>query len=78
MGLKVKYSRDEQSGQVLDLVMSNRIYDLGDTIYNADIRDGFVFNAMTAGKAVTASNIEKSVKKVSKRIENMVEKLTEE
>lgn len=78
MGLKVKYSRDEQSGQVLDLVMSNRIYDLGDTIYNADIRDGFVFNAMTTGKAVTASNIEKSVKKVSKRIEKMVEKLTEE
>lgn len=78
MGLKVKYSRDEQSGQVLDLVMSNRIYDLGDTIYNPAVRDGFVFNKMTSGKAITASDIEKSVKKVTKTIEKMVEKLTEE
>jgi len=76
-GLKVKYSRDDASGRILDMMMENRIYDLGDTIYCTQLRDGFVVTTFNSKKAVTASVIERNEKKVTKAIEKIVTSLTE-
>ncbi len=45
VALKGKYTRDEESVEMLDLIFANRIFDLGDTIWCADLRDG-VFRVM--------------------------------
>jgi len=57
--------------------MENRIYDLGDTIYCTQLRDGFVVTTFNSKKAVTASVIERNEKKVTKAIEKIVTSLTE-
>ena len=76
-GMKVKYSRDDTSSKILDMMMENRIYDLGDTIYCSQLRDGFVFNTFNAKKPITASVIQKNVKKVENAIKKIVENLSE-
>ncbi len=76
-GLKVKYSRDDTSGRILDMMMENRIYDLGDTIYCTQLRDGFVVTTFNNKKAVTASVIERHQKTVTKAIDKIVSNLGE-
>lgn len=75
--LKTKYSRDEQSGKILDMMMSNRVYDWGDTFFTSYVRDGFVFKAFNNGKPVSASDIESNKKKVDAAIEKVVKAVTE-
>lgn len=43
--LRVKYSRDDESAAMLDLIFNNRVFDFGDTIWCQHIRDG-VFASM--------------------------------
>lgn len=74
-GLKVKYSRDDASGRILDMMMENRIYDLGDTIYCTQLRDGFVVVNFMNKKAITASVIQRNEKTVTKAIEKIVTNL---
>ena len=76
--LKTKYSRDEQSGKILDMMMSNRVYDWGDTFFTSYVRDGFVFKAFNNGKPVSASDIESNKKKVDAAIEKVVKAVTRE
>ena len=76
-GMKVKYSRDDTSGRILDMMMANRIYDLGDTIYCMQLRDGFVVTTFNAKKPITASVIEKNEKKVTKAIDKLVSTLVD-
>ena len=45
VSLKGKVSRDEESAAMLDLILANRVVDLADTIFCADMRDSF-FSAM--------------------------------
>lgn len=60
--LKSKYTRDENSTAMLDLIYGNRFYDLGDTLFCADIRDG-VF----AGKFKSNDqNLQSTLKSLSK------------
>ena len=40
VALKSKYSRDSESAYMLDLIFNNRVFDLGDTIWCDDLRDG--------------------------------------
>ena len=77
IALKTKYSRDDQSGKILDMLMRNRVYDWGDTFFNTVIRDGFVFKAFNNGKSVSASDVEKNQKKVDGTIEKVVIAITE-
>ena len=74
-GLKVKYSRDDASGKILDMMMENRIYDLGDTIYCTQLRDGFVVVNFMNKKAITASIIKRNEKTVTKAIDKIVTNL---
>ncbi len=40
VALKVKYTRDNDSAQMLDIVFQNRVFDYGDTILADQLRDG--------------------------------------
>jgi hypothetical protein len=77
VALKVKFTNDNQSARVLDLVMANRIFDLGDTIFCEYIRDGFVYRKMNAGKKVMASDIESNCSIVETQIKKLVDLIHE-
>lgn len=40
VALKGKYTRDETSVEMLNIIFGNRVYDLGDTILTSEMRDG--------------------------------------
>lgn len=42
VALKVKYTRDEESAEMLDIIFENRIFDFGDTIFADQLRDGII------------------------------------
>lgn len=45
VSLRTKFTRDEESLYMLDIIFSNRVFDWGDTIWCPDIRDG-IFDDM--------------------------------
>lgn len=73
IALKTKYTHDDVSGRILDMMMENRVYDLGDTFFTTKVRDGFVGQAMGNGKEITASLIEKNAPTVEGAIQKVVE-----
>ena len=40
VALQSRFSRDAQSAEMLDLIFNNRVFDLGDTIWGDELRDG--------------------------------------
>jgi len=42
--LKAKYTRDDESARMFDLIMDTRVYDLGDTMWSTQCRDGFIYD----------------------------------
>lgn len=77
VAMKGKYTRDSQSGRMLDLIYSTRAYDLGDTFWCDQIRDEFIKSMMTNNDRNLASNVKRSEKMIKKNIQNIVEKITE-
>ena len=75
LSLKTKYARDEQSADMLDIIINNRIFDPM-TIYNfggyADTFQGYGANNTTD----IASNIQKQAKIINKSIEKLIKALT--
>ena len=71
--LKTKYTRDEESSRMFDLIMNTRVYDLGDTFWCEQIRDNFVSKLFTAGDtnitSAIAQNKEKCVTKIQETID---------
>lgn len=77
IALKGKVSRDEESVEMLDLILANRVVDLGDTLFCASVRDGFLRSMYVSNKRDLASVIEKNETKLQKEIDNMIAGLTE-
>lgn len=75
IALKAKFTRDDQSVRVLDMIMGSRVYDLGDTFFCNYIRDGFVFKAFNNGNTVAASDIESNRTTVESAIKNVTDTL---
>ncbi|MBQ8368733.1 MAG: hypothetical protein IJY35_01995 [Clostridia bacterium] len=71
--LKGKYARDEESIAMLDLILSNRVVDLGDTLYCANVRDGF-FASMFSNKD---QNLVSKVKTQEKVLTRTIDKAME-
>lgn len=71
--LKDKMTRDAESPQMLDIIFSNRIYDLGDTYWCNQIRDGFIFNLFNSNNRAMASEIEKNRPIIEKAMQNAVD-----
>ena len=71
--LKSKYTRDENSTAMLDLIYGNRFYDLGDTLFCSVIRDG-VF----AGKFKSNdTNLQSTIKGLTKVAQRTIDKYVE-
>lgn len=70
VALKVKFTRDDDSAEMLDLVFENRVFDFGDTILASEFRDG----VMRPAFADNNENIVSTLEGVRNTIEN---KLTE-
>ncbi len=66
--LKTRYARDIESSEMLDFIFSNRVYDLGDTWWCSDLRDG-VFKSMFANNT---RNFSSSLKVLEKTMNNKI------
>ena len=71
IALKTKYSRDEESAAMLDLIIENRVVDIGDTILCGQIRDGFIAGMFSTNKRDLASRAEKRQKAIQKEFDKM-------
>ncbi len=71
VALKTKVSRDEESAAMLDLILENRVVDIGDTILCADIRDGFVYSMFKSNKRELVSTVQKHEKTLQKIFDKM-------
>ena len=67
--LKNKYIRDDDTLEMLELIQANKVIDLGDTIWFADIRGPFTSSVYYEKKGNVASELAKMEKKVNKVIE---------
>lgn len=75
--LKGKVSRDAESVDMLDLLLANRVVDLGDTLFCASVRDGFFTDMYRNDNRNLASTLKTRNKILNKEIEKMVSGLTE-
>ncbi len=53
--LKGKITRDDESSEMLDIIYSSRVYDLGDTFWNPKLRDGIFKDMFDSGENNLAS-----------------------
>jgi hypothetical protein len=70
--LKVKNARDVESAEMLDIVFESRVFDLSDTIWCANIRDGFIRSMFAANNRNMTSMMKKSTSSVQKAIDNII------
>ena len=73
LALKTKFTRDEESSEILDLLFENRVYDLGDTIWGDKLRDPVIAPMMQNNKRELASKLESIEKTMEKQIGIIVE-----
>jgi len=66
--LKTKYSRDEESAAMLDLIFARRIIDIGDTTLCDMIRDGFIVNMYKADDRDLTSKVEANENRINDRL----------
>ena len=67
--LKTKYSRDEESAAMLDLIFARRIIDIGDTTLCDMIRDGFIVNMYKADDRDLTSKVEANENRINDRLD---------
>lgn len=75
--LKGKVSRDVESVEMLDLILDNRVVDLGDTLFCASVRDGFFTSMYRSDNRDLASVLQKNEKSLQKEIDDMISGMTE-
>lgn len=74
--LKTRYVRDEESGDMLDIIFATRVYDLG-FIFNWGNAGSMVTNMYTAQQTEYASNWEKIQKSANKAMEKAMEQFAQ-
>ncbi len=74
--LKTRYVRDEESGEMLDIIFATRVYDLG-YIFNWGNAGSMVTNMYTAKQTEYASNWEKIQKAANKAMDKALEQFAE-
>ena len=75
--LKGKVSRDVESVEMLDLILDNRVVDLGDTQFCASVRDGFFTAMYRSNNRDLTSVLQKNEKSLQKEIDDMIAGMTE-
>jgi hypothetical protein len=74
VALKTKFSRDEESAEMLDLIFANRVFDLGELFNPANIRD-LVLSATEKKSNDIASLYKKIEKLATKELDKIVAKI---
>ena len=72
--LKTKISRDEESGEMLDIIFANRVYDMGYLYWEGSVLGPYTAMAKT-GKKEVASYVEKSQSKAAAAIQKTIDAL---
>ena len=73
ISLKTKGARDEASAQMLDLIFSSRVIDIGDSTLCDVIRDNFMFQMMKTDKRDLVSTVERNRKTIEKRLDTLIQ-----
>nr|MBQ4319319.1 hypothetical protein [Clostridia bacterium] len=63
-----KYTRDEESAEMLDIITGNRIYDIGDTVLCSQLTDGIFRTAFEANDRDIVSALASAEAKVMSRL----------
>lgn len=74
VALKTKFARDDESAEMLDLVFANRVFELGDLLNPAGIRD-LVLTAASSKSATIASLYAKMEKPATKELEKIIDNI---
>ncbi len=75
VALKTKYTRDDESAKMYDIIMETRVYDLGDTFWCEKIRDGFIRTLFASGSKDLASSIDSNKSAVETSIKETIDAL---
>jgi hypothetical protein len=73
IALKTKYTRDDESQEMLDLIMVNRVLDLGDTVYVGLIRDSWLANMFVNNQRDIVSAASKNIKTIDSALQKMID-----
>ncbi len=77
VAIQRKYSRDEDSIEMLDIALENRVYDMA-RVYSADLGVHEIFQSLaTSGSTDFASSYAKKEKRALEKLEKLVTYLTE-
>lgn len=76
ISLKTKHSRDDESSEMLDLILSNRVIDIGDVYNFADFGGDFYRLALTNNRNL-ASFYEKFQPRVEREIDKLIDKFAD-
>ena len=77
INLKGKVSRDAESAEMLDLIFSNRLYDLGEILDPGSFANTLIYMTMTDDRNAV-SKWEKTQKSASKQLEKVITKFSQE
>jgi hypothetical protein len=77
VALKRKTSRDSDSSGMLDMIFAMRRYDLGDTWWCNELRDGLFKNMFAEDDRDLASGIASKEKIINKTLSKVIEKLSQ-
>lgn len=67
--LKQKYTRDSVSAQMLDIITASIFYDLGDTMFNDQVKDGLFTTIIRSNKRDYVSRATKTLTSLEKAID---------
>lgn len=70
--LKHKNTRDAESAEMLDILFENRVFDLSDTVWCDQIRDGFIYKSFSANNRNITSQIAANEKSIQNNINSVV------
>ena len=72
VALKSKFARDEDSSDMIDLIMEHRIVDFGDSYFQGTIRDGFIAGMFINNNKDLASAVKTRTKSLNKTLDKMI------
>ena len=75
VSLSTKYSRDEETGRMLDLIFDNLVYDVA-IVYDMASVNSSLYTMASENKTDISSYYKKNQKSMKKQIENMMKKIT--
>ncbi len=73
MAIKGKATRDEESIEMLDLIVSTRVIDIGDSTLCSTIRDNFIRDMMLGNNRDLISNVTAKENEINEKLSFMIE-----